>query len=80
LNSCLEQDSPVVIIGSELELPEIKDFTLVTSSYKFGERSLGSVGVLGPMRMDYPRVTAWVGFAGQMLSQIISGKEDLSVE
>jgi heat-inducible transcriptional repressor len=80
LSSCLEQDAPVVIIGSELDIPEIKDFTLVTTPYKYGARSLGSVGVLGPMRMDYPMVAAWVGFAGQMLSQIISGKEDLSVE
>jgi heat-inducible transcriptional repressor len=80
LNSCLQEDSLVVVIGSELDIPEIKDFTLITSSYKYGERSLGSVGVLGPMRMDYPKIAAWVGFAGQMLSRIISGKEDLSVE
>ena len=80
LNSCLAEDAVIVVIGSELDIPNIRDLTLVTTSYKYGGRSVGSVGVLGPMRMDYPKIAAWVGFASQTLSQIISGKEDLSVE
>jgi heat-inducible transcriptional repressor len=82
LSACIEEhaSSVIVMIGSELNMPDIKELTLITSSYKYGGRSLGSLGVLGPMRMDYPKIAAWVGFAGQTLSQIISGKEDGSLE
>ncbi len=79
LNSCVENDSIEVLIGSELDLPEFRDFTLVSASYKYDGRNVGTVGVVGPMRMNYPKIAAWVGFAGQMLTRFIS-REDLSAE
>ncbi len=50
------EDSIVVRIGSENELEDIQECTLVTSTYKINDKTIGSLGVLGPIRMDYSRV------------------------
>ncbi|HLR03835.1 MAG TPA: heat-inducible transcriptional repressor HrcA [Virgibacillus sp.] len=45
-----------VMIGSENEVDEIKDFSLITASYQLGNSQLGTIALLGPTRMEYRRV------------------------
>ncbi|HLQ71434.1 MAG TPA: heat-inducible transcriptional repressor HrcA [Bacillota bacterium] len=45
-----------VLIGEENEVDEIKDFSLITASYRLGEDQLGTIALLGPTRMEYRRV------------------------
>lgn len=45
-----------VQIGSENGLEEIKDCSLVTATYSVGDIVIGSIGVIGPTRMEYSRV------------------------
>jgi len=46
----------VVRIGSENEFEDIKECTLITGTYRIHDKTLGTLGVLGPTRMDYGKV------------------------
>lgn len=54
-----ETGQAVVSIGSESSAQEVDRYSLVISPYKLGD-SVGTLGVLGPTRMDYARVVALV--------------------
>ncbi|GIP39579.1 heat-inducible transcription repressor HrcA [Paenibacillus sp. J31TS4] len=45
-----------VRIGTENSLDAIADCSLITASYSLGGQNLGTIGILGPTRMDYARV------------------------
>jgi heat-inducible transcriptional repressor len=45
-----------VRIGSENELEAINDCSLITASYSVDGQPLGTIGILGPTRMDYAKV------------------------
>jgi len=49
-----------VVIGSENPYPELGRCSVVSAPYRAGARAAGSVGVIGPTRMDYGRVSAIV--------------------
>lgn len=50
-------DSGIVVrIGDENANSTIKDCSLITASYSVGGQPVGTIGVLGPTRMDYGRV------------------------
>jgi heat-inducible transcriptional repressor len=46
----------LVRIGEENVISTIKDCSLITASYSVGGQPVGTIGVLGPTRMDYGRV------------------------
>ncbi len=50
------EDSIVVRIGSENEFEDIQECTLITGTYRIHDKTIGTLGVLGPTRMDYSRV------------------------
>ena len=45
-----------VYIGKEMPAEELQDCSVVTATYELGEGMRGTVGVIGPKRMDYGRV------------------------
>ena len=45
-----------VYIGKEMPAEELQDCSVVTATYELGEGMRGTVGVIGPKRMDYDRV------------------------
>ena len=47
-----------ISIGPELGSQELQDVSLVTVSYHMGDQKVGTMGIIGPMRMDYARVAA----------------------
>lgn len=59
-------------IGSENTLEPIRGCTLISSIYRRGEVPVGSVGVLGPTRMDYETAIALVEAAADYLSEALS--------
>lgn len=61
-----------VYIGSEMESAAMSGYSLITCSYKVGDRVLGVIGMLGPTRMEYPRAVALVDQAARMLGNTIS--------
>lgn len=51
-----EKEGIKVTIGNENEIDAIKDFSLITATYSFGHNDLGTIGLLGPTRMEYQKV------------------------
>ena len=58
-------------IGSENELKEIRDCSLITTTYSIGETIIGSIGIIGPTRMEYPRVVASLRHMKEMINMEI---------
>ena len=59
-------------IGPENQTPELSDCSVVTASYRVGDHSTGTLGIIGPMRMNYNRVISVLDFMGRALSDILS--------
>ena len=59
-----------VRIGPENGVPEMQDCSIVTMTYTTGSGQQGTIGVIGPTRMQYSRVLAAVNMIGQQLSQL----------
>lgn len=58
-------------IGNENELDEIKDCSLVTATYSVGDFVLGSIGVIGPTRMEYSRVISSMNYIRKKINHEI---------
>lgn len=68
LRSALDERSVFLWIGRENPRPEMRGVTVVGANYGLGHRNLGSVGVVGPVRMDYAMAIASVRHAARELS------------
>ena len=45
-----------VYIGSEMPVQTMKDCSVVTATYELEEGVQGTIGIIGPKRMDYEKV------------------------
>lgn len=59
-------------IGPENEVPEMKDCSIVTANYRVGGHSDGTLGIIGPTRMNYNRVITVLDYMARALSDVLS--------
>ena len=59
-------------IGPENQVPALNDCSIVTASYRVGDHSNGTLGIIGPTRMNYNRVISVLEFMGRALSDVLS--------
>jgi heat-inducible transcriptional repressor len=71
LRSALDEPSLYLRIGHENQAPELHSASIVAASYGLGHRTLGTVGVIGPVRMDYRRAIGSVRAAAHALSGFV---------
>ena len=69
LRSTLDERSVFMWIGGENPAPELRSVSVVGANYGLGYRNLGTVGVVGPLRMDYATAIASVREAAGELSR-----------
>ena len=76
LNECVSRDqhsttSDVhVVIGREHPISSFRNCTLITAPYRFGSSEhLGTLGVVGPMRIEYSRIMAMVNYMARLIEQ-----------
>ena len=67
LNSGFAKDINVYI-GKENEKDELKDFSIVTFKHKIGNKDLGTIGIIGPKRMDYSKVISVMKYISKKLN------------
>ncbi len=72
LSEFISLDRVKVLIGSEMNFPEIEDCSLILSHYGYDEQVLGSLGIIGPKRLPYKRIIPLVDIVAQKLSRTIS--------
>ncbi len=56
-----------VYIGDENEKEELKDFSVITFKHKVGDKDLGTIGIIGPKRMDYSKVISVMKYINKKL-------------
>lgn len=69
LRSSLDERSVFLWIGDEVPQPELRSVSIVGANYGLAHRNLGTVGVIGPLRMDYATAIASVRGAARELSR-----------
>ena len=74
LNECIAAgrlDGVQIAIGSELGIPSMRDFTVITSTYAARDNTVGYLGIIGPTRMEYDRGISIVGYLGRLVGERI---------
>jgi heat-inducible transcriptional repressor len=61
-----------IVIGSEIQNKGLADISVVAASYRVGDKPVGVLGILGPRRMPYWRLTAVVDYTASMLSRFLT--------
>lgn len=51
-----EASGPMISIGEEIQVQEMTDCSIVSTTYRLGDQVIGRMGVIGPKRMEYGRV------------------------
>ena len=64
-----------IFIGAESEFSAQGEVAVIASPYGTGDQVLGTVGVIGPTRMNYQRVIPLVNFTAQVLSRVVRGDD-----
>jgi len=73
LNRCIDegQSGVRVLIGSETDLAELNQCTLITSTYGPEGTPQGALGVLGPTRMEYAKAVALVDYVSRFFGSLL---------
>lgn len=61
-----------VLIGSEANLPDVEDCSLVLSHYGYSNQVLGTLGIIGPKRLPYERIIPLVDRMAKRVSMAIT--------
>jgi heat-inducible transcriptional repressor len=62
-----------VVIGDENPVAELKNLSVVASTYKEGGRPMGVIALIGPTRMDYSKAISMVDTIARCISQTFEG-------
>lgn len=57
-----------VYIGDENDKKELKDFSVVTFKHSVGDKDLGTIGIIGPKRMNYSKVISVMKYISKKLN------------
>ena len=69
------QNGTQVLVGPENVAQELKDTSVVMTKFDIGDGMQGMIGVVGPTRMDYAKVTARLSYFAESLSKMFAKPE-----
>lgn len=74
LTECVSPDQfrPTVTIGLEKHIPGMRDLALISSPYAYDEGVTGTLGILGPSRMEYEKAISLVDYVAKLFSQLLT--------
>ncbi len=72
LRQDIAADGVRVRIGHEVQVPGLDECSYVTAPFSIGHEVVGGVGILGPKRMDYPRMHALVQAMGRCVTELLT--------
>ena len=72
-------DDIQIYIGDENKSEELKDFSVITFKHSVGNKDLGTIGIIGPKRMNYSKVISVMKYINKILNnnEDTNGKEDI---
>lgn len=68
IDNTMSAEGLQITIGAENPLDEFKDMSVISAGYMRSDSTIGKIGVIGPMRMDYGTIIPFVEFTAQLLS------------
>jgi len=71
INNLYNDNDIVIQIGNENIIEGIKDCSLVTASYSVGNHVIGTIGIIGPTRMEYSKVVSSMNYIRNKINQEI---------
>jgi heat-inducible transcriptional repressor len=71
LDKCLKEEGIHVILGTESDIKEMRDMSIITSTYRISDKSFGVLGVMGPIRMNYSRIIPIVEYTAKTVTDIL---------
>jgi len=72
LEGVLTGDGVQVVIGHENPVSSLSGLSVVATTYSAGDRVLGTVGIVGPTRMEYARAIALVDYLAHVLTRFLT--------
>lgn len=72
MEEMLDEDGIQILIGKEVNEERVVGCSIVTTSYKIGNKNVGVIGVFGPTRMDYEKVVPLVDYTGRIISDYLT--------
>ena len=72
LEKTMGDEGVSTLIGEEIDDPRVSGCSMISTSYKIGNKNVGVVGVMGPTRMDYKRVVPLVDYTGRIVSDFLT--------
>ena len=76
INESDEETGIQVYIGSESPVQSMKDCSVVTATYELEDGFKGTIGIIGPKRMDYEKVVETLRTVKEQLSNNFSDNDD----
>jgi heat-inducible transcriptional repressor len=67
------QSTRIIIGGENANIP-FPDSSIVICQYSTGENTGGTVGIIGPTRMDYSKVVSSLEYLAKVMSRMLSGE------
>lgn len=83
LNECVAREHPFrgdvnVVIGREHPTSSMRNCALITAPYRIGiSENLGTLGVVGPMRIEYSRIMAMVNYMARLIERRLNDESSL---
>ncbi|WP_022851650.1 heat-inducible transcriptional repressor HrcA [Limisalsivibrio acetivorans] len=71
LDRCTREKGVQIFVGSEIGKEEIAEMGLVSNSYTRGGQIVGSLGIIGPKRMSYPKVVSVVDYTSVLITKML---------
>jgi heat-inducible transcriptional repressor len=68
---CVGMDGVYTIIGEDGD-EKLSGVTIITTNYRMGEKRIGSMGIIGPQRMNYNRTLPLLEFTSKLVSEMIT--------
>ncbi len=72
LDKAMEDTGVKVFIGSETKFQEMEGCSVITSSYAKGSDILGTLGIIGPIRMNYFEIIPLVDYTAKLVSKMLT--------
>ena len=76
LKSENDENNIQIYIGDEAPVQNMKDCSIITSTYQLPEGAKGTIGIIGPKRMDYKKVVSTLKTLTDELDTIFRNKEN----
>ena len=72
ISEVMQQGGLQIIIGGEGRWEDLSEVSVVLARYGVASQATGTLGVLGPIRMQYRRTVSVVRYMSQLMSEMVS--------